>query len=231
MNVRTTVMAVAVVGVAGWLAAEASAAPVPSLAPKSWELKFEYSDPQTITVQLPGEDKPKTYWYVLYTVTNNAGREVQFLPKFDLMTNKMQVIRGDPGVHPNVFQAIKQLHRRTHPFLVEPVKVMGRLLQGPDNAKSSVAIFPQFSVRANRFTIFVAGLSGETVLVENPNYQRGQPEYETTKLPNGAEITKPVNPKFFTLRKTLALRYILPGDEQTRATAQVGRLGKEWIMR
>ena len=65
------------------------------------------------------------------------------------MTNTMQVLPGNPGIHPFVFQAIKRRHQPTYPLLVEPVKAMGRLLQGPDNAKSSVAIWPQFDPQAN----------------------------------------------------------------------------------
>jgi len=175
MSARTTVIAATVIGL--WVWVDALGAPVPNRVPKSWELEFDFVDPQTMTVQLPGQPRPQTFWYMLYTVTNKSGREVQFLPRFDLMTDRMQVIRGDPGVHPMVFEAIKRRHRPTHPLLVEPVKAMGRLLQGPDNAKGSVAIWPQLDIRANGFTIFVAGLSGESVLLRNPNYKPDRPQH------------------------------------------------------
>jgi len=229
MNARTIISAVVVV--AGCLVAHAVAVPRPSLVPKSWQLQFDFVDPQTITVQLPGEKAPQTFWYMLYTVINKSEREVQFLPRFELMTNRMQVMPGDPGVHPMVFEAVKRRHRGTHPLLVEPVKVMGRLLRGPDNAKHSVAIWPQIDIRANRFAVYVAGLSGESVLVKNPSYKRGEPEYVVKKLKSGTEMRIPVNPRYFTLRKTLAIEYVLPGDKKTRATARVGRLSKKWIMR
>ncbi len=229
MNPRSAV--IAIVFVCGALADWAHAVPEPSVAPKAWELRFDFADPQTITVQLPGKAKPRTFWYMLYTVTNNTGREVQFLPRFALMTNTMQIVPGDPGVHPMVFEAIRKRHRPTHPFLVEPVKVMGRLLQGGDNAKSSVAIWPQFDINANRFSVFVAGLSGESTLMRNPNYKPGEPEVRVKKLGSRTEIEVPVNPKFYTLRKTLVIEYLLPGDTKTRDAARVGRLGTKWIMR
>lgn len=207
------------------------AAPAPSIVPVSWQLDFSYVDPQTISVKLPGRDKPETFWYLLYTVTNNTGQEVQFFPRFELMTNTMQVLLGDPGVHPQVFEAIRARHRPTHPFLVEPVKAMGRLLQGADNARSSVVIWPQFDIKANRFTVYAAGLSGESVLLANPDYKPGEAEFVEKKLGDGTEVRVPINPKFYTLRKTLAIKYILPGDEQTRADARVGRIESEWIMR
>lgn len=220
-----------VVLASAWLVTGAVAAPEPSVTPKSWTLDFEYVDPQSITLQLPGYAKPQTFWYMLYTVTNNSGQEVQFLPRFELMTNTMQVVAGDPGVHPMVFEAVKNRHRSTHPLLVEPVKVMGKLLQGEDNAKSSVVIWRQIDVEANQFTVYVSGLSGESVLMRNPNYKPGQPEYATKKLRDGTDVRVAVNPKFFTLRKTMAIRYLLPGDEETRAGARAGRLESTWVMR
>lgn len=229
MSARMRIVIAGIVGVC--LGSAAVAAPEPSVVPKSWTLEFDYVDPQPITVQLPGYAKPRKFWYMLYTVTNNTGREVQFLPRFELMTNTMRVVPGDPGVHPMVFEAIKKLHRPTHPFLVEPVKIMGKVLQGEDNAKSSVVIWPQFDIKANRFTVYAGGLSGESVLMRNPNYQRGKLEYAVKKPRNGSEIRIAVNPKFFTLRKTMAIEYVLPGDAKTRAQARVGRLGTRWVMR
>ena len=38
----------------------ATAAPKPAIAPKSWELEFEFADPQRIDVQLPGQNKPRS---------------------------------------------------------------------------------------------------------------------------------------------------------------------------
>lgn len=229
MNVRTTAIAVGLVCAAVTVA---DAAPyVLGQGARSWQLKFDFTDPQTITVTLPGSDKPQTFWYMLYTVTNNTGQEVQFLPRFELMTNTMHVLPGDPGVHPAVFAAIQKRHRPTHPLLVEPVKMMGRLLQGSDNARSSVVIWPQFDIKANQFTIYVAGLSGEAKLLPNPDYKPGQPEYKVKTLPSGAKVRVPVNLRYFTLRKTLAIKYLLPGDLKTRETAEPGRVGMEWIMR
>ncbi len=215
----------------GAVSQEVCAAPVPEVVSKSWQLGFDFTDLQSMTLLLPGQEKPQTFWYMLYTVTNESGQDVQFFPRFELMTNTMQVLPGDPGIHPTVFEAIRKRHLPTHPLLVEPVKALGKLLQGSDHARSSVVIWPQFDIRANQFTVYVAGLSGESVLEPNPNYKKGQPEYQTKKLPDGSDVEVAVNPKFFTLRKTLAIKCILPGDEQSRAQARVGRLGTEWLMR
>ena len=45
--------------------------PEPSPYPISWELKFEYSKPKRIVVQLPGPG-PKAFWYITYSVMNDT---------------------------------------------------------------------------------------------------------------------------------------------------------------
>ena len=40
--------------------------PTPSIAPKSWQLRFRYQDPQRVSVFVPGKAEPVLYWYMLY---------------------------------------------------------------------------------------------------------------------------------------------------------------------
>lgn len=196
----------------------ALAAPTPSLTPKSWDLEFEFFDPARIEVALPGEERPTTFWYLIYTVTNNSGREVLFYPQFDLVTDTLNVVQGGDHVSPTVFDAIRARHGKLHPFLTEPLKVGGKLLQGTDNARTSVAIFRDFDPQASRFTVFAGGLSGEVARVPNPAFDPAAGESEQ-------------NPQFFTLRKTLAIPYDLPGDPVTRRQATPARGTREWVMR
>jgi hypothetical protein len=101
---------------------------------------------------------------------------------------------------------------------VEPLKVGGKLLQGADNARTSVAIFRDFDPEASRFTIYGGGFSGEIVRVPNPAFDAAQGDSEA-------------NPQFFTLRKTLAIPYDLPGDPVTRRGSAPVRGTREWVMR
>ncbi len=196
----------------------AKGAPKPGLAPKSWELQVEFRDPARIRVTLPGDGRPTTFWYMVYMVTNNTGREVPFYPQCDLVTDALQVIRSGDDVSPTVFDAIRERHRKQYPFLVPPLKASGKLLQGADNARSSVVIFREFDPEASEFTVYVAGLSGEVVRVPNPVFDPSQPQTEK-------------NVAFFTLRKTLAIRYTIPGDLETRKHAAPIRAGRTWVMR
>jgi hypothetical protein len=215
-------------------AAPQPAGPQPAGVPQSWELRFAYLSPQRISVTLPGEAVGRTYWYVLYSVTNENRDtpEVQFLPTFTLMTDTMQVYPAEIGVHPSVYDAIKHRHRKTHPFLTEPVRTIGRLLLGEDNTRDSVAIWPDFDRQASSFTIYVGGLSGETQRIRNHRHDPTQPEVATETTEDGVTLEKLVNPKYFTLRKTLVLDYELPGNADTRGRAQA-KLSRphHWTMR
>ena len=216
--------------VMSWSAREALAEPEPSVVPVAWELKFEPTPPTRIEVGT------QTYWYMLYTVTNNAGEDVDFHPEI-VRLNEIETelpaeharaqpqnaarIIVDPaivGLQSAVFRAIQERHKKTHPFLATPVNAIGKLLQGRDNARTSVAVFRDLDPRVSKFTIYVSGLSGERITKPNPTYD---PRRESDDK----------NPKIFVLRKTLAIPYTVPGDLKTRRIAKpkLGRMN--WVMR
>jgi hypothetical protein len=190
----------------------ALAAPQADLASSSWQLDFEFTDPQRITVQ--GE----TYWYMVYRVTNRTGKEVEFFPLFRLVTNTLQEVIGGEGVNPLVYESIAKRHRGDFPFFALPAKITGPILQGEENARESAVVFKTFDREAARFTVFVSGLSGEIETTRNPAFDKTAPESES-------------NPRMFLFRRTLAIVYDIPGDSQTRATATPIRRTRSWEMR
>ena len=194
------------------------AAPEPAKAPQSWQLDFEFHDLLRITLVLPGDKHPTTFWYLLYTVTNESGQDVDFYPAFQLVTSTMQVVTGGDNISPSVYDAIRARHKKLRPFFRDPLRASGKLLQGVDSARTSAAVFRDFDPQANSVTVYVSGLSGEVARVVNPVFDRQKPVSED-------------NRRFFALRKTLAISYDIPGDLQTRRTATVARRGQEWVMR
>lgn len=222
---RRLVLLLVAVAAIGRGAPAALAAPQPSVAPASWTLDFTYDDPQRIIVG------GRVYWYMLYTVANNTGMDVDFYPRFELMYGDTHVIRSGVGVPSSVFAAIKQRHAKTRPFLLSPTEIIGELRQSNGYARDGVAIWPQFDTTVNRFTIFVTGLSGEIAEVPNANYDRARPETKEIPLNDGTTVPEVVNPKFFTLHKTLAISYQVPGDATSRIDAPAVRRSQEWIMR
>lgn len=201
--------------------------PQPSPSPISWELEFKFHDPQRIEVQLGNTGQSEVYWYMVYTVTNYTERSRMFFPTFQLVTEDLQVIDTDTGISLLVFETIRERHRATHKYLVHPTRAIGELLRGDDNARESVAIWREVDLTANEFSVYVAGLSGETRFVPNPTHDPARPVAE---LAAGGKV-QTVNPKHFTLRKTLGIRYNLSGSSSARLAAKPERTGMDWIMR
>lgn len=205
--------------------------PSPSATPISWELEFKFLDPRRIEVQLPGEAEPEVFWYMVYTVTNTSRRAQRFFPLFQIVTEDLTVHTTDIGINPLVFESIRERHAETHPYLVHPTKAIGALLHGTDNARESVAIWRQIDLSENNFRVYVAGLSGETRFVPNPAFDPTKPATDPQK---GVVVGKPepgTNPEHFTLRKTLAIEYTLPGSPIARPATTPQRGEIEWVMR
>jgi len=223
----------------------AGAEPRPAVTPSAWELTLEPSPLARIAVDT-GQG-PRSYWYLLYTATNNTGQDVDFNPEIVRVSEidaelTARQAEENPGAAPRllvdeaiigldarVFAAIKQRHARTHPFLVPPVKAIDRLLQGKDNARTSVAVFPDLDPRVSRFTIYFGGLSGERIARPNPAYDPRAASGGAGR--SAGDESDPQTPRFFVLRKTLAMPYTIPGDPNTRrlATPVIGRMS--WVMR
>lgn len=216
MQSRVTTLALLTIASSGVV--RLAAAPTPEIAPRHWELDFDFEDLRRIDVVLPGDRRSTTFWYMLYTVTNNSGEDVDFYPSFELVTNSMQVVVGGDHISPTVYDSIAALHRKLYPFFRDPTQVTGKLLQGPDNARTSAVVFRDFGPDASTFAVYVGGLSGEIVSVPNPVYDPDEEESAD-------------NPRFFALRKTLAIKYDLPGDLRTRRDAPPMRRKIDWVMR
>lgn len=290
--------------------------PAPSAVPVSWELEFQFLDPRRVAVQLPGQSKPEVFWYMVYTVVNTSPRTQRFFPTFQLVTEDLQVLDTDRAIPPLVFDTIRERHRLTHPRLVHPTKAIGPLRSGNDYALESVAIWREGDVRVNNFTVYVAGLSGETRFIggrgqadagrrtaarramlaarragapepeaeasadsdpPTPDRAAGQPASPADDASPAAEETAPadVEPadrsepadkgdraaerdqpargqdaapadsastadapgspagtrKRYVLRKTLEIRYAVPGSPDARLRAEPIRLSVRWVMR
>jgi hypothetical protein len=189
------------------------APPIPALVPEpgTWQLDIQlHGDPRRIDITLPGTDETQTYWYLLYTITNNTGKERDYYPQFEVFTDTFRSSQAGVGVRRPVFEAIRARYNETIPLLEPESLVTGRILVGEDNARDSVAIFKDFDPSANSAKIFVSGLSNETVKVKSPL----------------AETTRE-----YLLRKTLVLQYQVPGDALSPQKRVMLYRTRDWIMR
>ena len=193
-----------------------SAYPKPAVVPGPalWTLDVRYDRPQQITMTLANGDSQR-FWYTILTLTNNsAGFDVPFYPSCDLMTDTFQIVPAGKTTRRGVFEAIKLRHQGKYPF-IEPLEfVSDKVLQGSDNTIDIAIIWPDFDNKAKNISLFIGGLSNETVPVDHP--------LDTDA--NG----KPV--KIF-LRKTLKLDYSIGGDENLRSDAGLVYKNKSWVMR
>jgi hypothetical protein len=179
--------------------------PRPSPYPIAWEFDFKDETPRRIVVEVREGEAPQAYWYLPYTVTNDTDRERMFLPVFELLTEEGRVIRSDRGIPPAVFRAIRQREGRR--FLESPLRVLGELRMGEDQARESVAIWREPPGGMREFTIFITGLSGEAMRVPG------------------------LDDEEIILRKTLQLDYRLRGQFARPASRDVIEVDRRWIMR
>ena len=192
----------------------ATAAPEPAIVQRAqeWTLDVKYEPLQQITLRPDERGKPVRFWYLILTVTNNTGDDVELYPQCELMTDTFEIIPAGKDVPPEVFDYIKTRHRSMYPFL-EQLDTSGmRVLQGSDNTRDIAVIWPDFDLRAKEISLFIGGLSNETVGVDYPVVGSSMPE------------------KVF-LRKTLELDYSFSGDPAFRSEPKITFTGSEWIMR
>jgi hypothetical protein len=140
-----------------------------------------------------------------YTVSNHTGRSRFFYPRVVMTTDSGQIIKSGKRVSHALFRKIKRLFR--DPYMEDQHMLIGRLLQGKSNAKDGVAIFARVDKKVRDFSIYFTGLSGDT-----------------------AVQTDPLTHKHIVLRKTLKLKYHVPG-QAIGIAPHVEFDGKSWVMR
>jgi hypothetical protein len=183
----------------------AQAYPEPSPAARTWQFSFTHGAPRPVAVT-GADGNVHWYWCLAYKVVNNTKRERLFVPEIAVATDAGDIVVAGKDVPAGVFRAFKEL--TGNKLLENPNDVAGKFLLGEDEAKESVAIWPAFKHDIDHLSIFVAGLSGETLQIKNP------------------ETGEPV-----TLRKSLMLNYDLPGRSPRLQDVVVTAGTERWILR
>ncbi len=191
------------------------AAPEPAIVqrPGLWTLEVRYEHPQQLVLPW-GPGGEQRFWYMIVTVTNRTGADVDFYPKCDLMTDTFQIVPAGRAVPPAVFDMIRQRHASRYPFLESLQSVPNRILEGEDNARDIAIVWQDFDPQAASFHVFISGLSNETAVVPHP-----------------VAVDADGNPVPVYLRKTLEANYNLRGDPALRSSIEVVYKGQGWVMR
>jgi hypothetical protein len=180
----------------------AVAYPKPAAVPYRWELTFDPGELRLYTDPTSGAH----YWFFTYTVTNRTGKDQLWAPSFVLFTDTGDVVPAGREVSTQVTEDLLKL--LNNKFLEDQNQIIGDILQGRENAKEGLVIWPANNLQVNEMSVFIAGISGETARVKNPV--------------SGAEVI---------LRKTLQRNYLVPGDAARRGTTPVDLVDETWILR
>jgi len=205
----------------------------PAVVSPNWAFDLEVSTPRPISVK-DAHGRTVWYWYAAYKVTNNTGEDRRFIPEVTLTDNNGRIVQAGRRIPSNVFPAIDD--KLGNPLLENPNNVVGRLLQGDDFAKESVAIWPASPQDVDEFTLFFAGADGEVKELLSP--KTGQPILQAAVDPitnqpvldaDGNAVMRPV-----LVRRTRAYAYTTPGTRNAHGSLQeqpVGLIEETVVMR
>lgn len=184
--------------------------PEPEAIPRRWQLEIEAGPLRLASLDVPEVGK-KTFFYFTYKVINNTGEDLLFAPAFELATER-GVHRSGTGVPVAVTKYL--LDYVQNPYIQDQISIIGQLLQGKENAKDGLVIWPADELNADEMTLYAAGFSGETATVEKP----------TSK---DKEVKEKV-----VLRKSYQIKYHLSGDMSNFIGKEIERAEPaRWIMR
>lgn len=185
----------------------AISAPEPAPVATQWEFTFEPGPLRLAWVEENGERNP--YFYLTYRVTNHWGGVKLFAPDVSLMADNANVLRSGRGVSSAVTEEI--MRRLRNPLLESQIDIVSNVLEGVEHARDGVVIWPAEDLQADEVTVFFAGLSGEF-----QSYIVGRDSDD---------------PKRYTLRKTMMLRYSTPGQLAGQGDKPFELVEKRWVMR
>ncbi len=183
-------------------------APEPSPVPRRWQLDVTFGDLRVVRAG-------GTQYYVLtYRVTNYGQSEQLFAPSFELVGDDGVVHRSGRSVPAAVTEEL--IRAKNNPMLEDQIGIIGQLGQGAENAKEGLVAWPVVNAKPGTISIYAAGFSGETALVDAPD----APAPASTKD----------QPKF-TLRKTRVLTFQDVGDLSQRSDDPLPQVDARWVMR
>ncbi len=183
----------------------ALAFPEPAIVSPSWSLDIQVQAPEAISIE-DVDGTIRWFWYIAYKAVNPTDEDLLFIPEITIANDLGEIITAGQDVPPTVFPAIKQ--RLGNPLLLSPVEVVGKLLQGDDFAREGVAIWPASEDDVDAFSVFIAGLNGETQNVLNPL--------------TGESVL---------VRRTLMLEYKSPGNFTRPQEQSIIEAGRREVMR
>jgi hypothetical protein len=147
-----------------------------------WVLDFAFKPLRIRTVEIPGKGR-RTVYYVYYKVVNHTGKPRMFVPQFIMVNEKGQ--KFEDQVIP---QAIPLIQMREDPTIPVrgAVNIMGIIppstKEGVDDAVFGAAVWDKWDPKADRFSIYVRGLSDGYKEIPNPSGGKPIVKYKTLRI-------------------------------------------------
>jgi hypothetical protein len=147
-----------------------------------WVLDFAFKPVRMRTLELPGKGRRPIH-YLYYRVVNHTGEPRMFVPQYSLVTDTGQ--RLEDAVIPQAVPIIQAREDASIPLL-GAVNIMGMIppstKEGVDDAVYGVAVWDGVDPKADRFSIYVRGLSDGYQLVTPPDGGKPVVRYKTLRI-------------------------------------------------
>ncbi len=127
-----------------------------------WQLRLDTGDLRFFRDSESGEG----YWVLIYEVTNETNTDRKWIPNFDLVTDRGEIIRDNDNVPRSVQLSVLDIF--DDPVMVSQSDASGPILQGEENAIKSFVIWKSGREDIREVQVFAGGVSGDTVDVAHP---------------------------------------------------------------
>lgn len=127
-----------------------------------WQLTLETGDLRFYRDLETGDG----YWLLIYEVTNETGEEHHWIPNFELVTDRGEIIPDGKGVSRKI--QLRLLDVFGDQLLLTQSDAGGPLLQGEENAIRGLVIWKAGHEDVREIQVFVGGVSGDTADVVHP---------------------------------------------------------------
>jgi hypothetical protein len=159
-----------------------SAALVPRDKEGIWVLDFSFKPLRIKTVDIPGKGRRQVH-YLYYKVTNRTGKPRVFLPEFTMVNETGQ--KFPENIIPQAIPLIQVREDATIPLLGS-INIMGTIPPSTkpdvDDAVYGVATWDKWDPKADRFSIYVRGLSDGYKEVPAPSGGKPTVKYKTLRI-------------------------------------------------
>jgi hypothetical protein len=148
-----------------------------------WVLDFAFKPLRIRTVEIPGKGRKQVH-YLYYKVTNRTGKPRMFVPEFIMVNEQGQKFHDN--VLPQAVAIIQAREDATIPLL-GAVNIMGTIPPSTkpdvDDAVYGVATWDKWDPKADRYSIYVRGLSdGYKEVPAPPSGGKPTVKYKTLRI-------------------------------------------------